>query len=53
MDNSINNILKVNFKTLPLQNKIKIKELGRPPPELNLIQRDKTGTCNFTRHFSK
>lgn len=40
-------ILNVNFKTLLLQEKLKIKEVGSPTLVLNLNQQDKVGTCTF------
>lgn len=51
--NSIKDILKIKFGTLPLDDKLKIKNLGRPTPLLNLTQQDKVASRNYTRHFSK
>ena len=53
-NNAISNILSFDFKTLPLCEKINVKRLGRPTPNLTstLTQEDKVGSRNFKRHFS-
>lgn len=37
--NSVAAILNKKFSSLPLEEKVKIKELGRPTPELRLTQK--------------
>ncbi|CAH1979971.1 unnamed protein product, partial [Acanthoscelides obtectus] len=53
--NSVSNILKNDFTRLSLQNKLEIKQLGRPLPDLKLTQvsERKAEKRSFTRHFSK
>ena len=46
MENIINNILKINFKTLPLEEKLKIKKLGGIHM-FNLFYQDKVGAHTF------
>ena len=53
--NTVNYIVKINFDSLPLADKLKIKELGGPLPDIKMSQ-----TCErkaekraFTRRFSK
>lgn len=50
--NKISHLLTCNFKTLALEEKIKIKNDGPPRPALTLTQLEKTKTRQFTRHFS-
>lgn len=52
-DNSVQNILKAKFSALPLEVKTKIKTLGRPMPNLNLVQVSKKDNRTFTRRFNK
>lgn len=53
--NSVSVLLKTDFNRLPLEDKIKLKELGRPMPDLNLTQISERKAQNrtFTRHFSR
>uniref|UniRef100_A0A6P7GFP9 Uncharacterized protein LOC114336680 n=1 Tax=Diabrotica virgifera virgifera TaxID=50390 RepID=A0A6P7GFP9_DIAVI len=53
--NTVHNILNTNFSNLPLEDKLKIKELGRPLPNLKLTQisERKAENRSFTRHFSR
>lgn len=53
--NSISNIIKCNFPSLSLEDKLKIKGLGRPLPDLKLTQVSERRAQNrsFTRHFSR
>nr|CAI5844592.1 unnamed protein product [Callosobruchus analis] len=52
-DNTVQNILKTNFARLSLAEKSRIKLLGRPTPDLNLTQADKTSKSSYTRRFSR
>lgn len=53
--NTVHNILNTNFSNLPLEDKLKIKELGRPLPNLKLTQisERKAENRSFTRHFQE
>ncbi|CAH1961462.1 unnamed protein product [Acanthoscelides obtectus] len=54
MANEVQNLLKGEFSRLPLAEKIIIKSLGRPIPNINLTQADKSTKAGcFKRHFKK
>jgi hypothetical protein len=36
--NSVDSLLKTSFSLTPLEEKIQIKALGRPMPDLNIVQ---------------
>lgn len=38
VSNQVSVLLKINFSQLSLEDKLKIKEVGRPLPDLNLTQ---------------
>ncbi|CAH1103808.1 unnamed protein product [Psylliodes chrysocephalus] len=53
MMNSVQYILKTNFSRLSLAEKCHIKSSGRPTPDLELTQTDKSSKSSFTRRFSR
>jgi hypothetical protein len=50
--NSVDYILEKKYSFNNIDEKIKIKTLGRPMPDLKLIQVIKKKTCQFTRSFT-
>lgn len=51
--NTVQEILKLKFSSLPLEKKVEIKNIGRPLPDLlNLINKSKKGQKEYTRHFN-
>lgn len=52
--NSVDNLLSAPFSSRTLEEKIQIKELGRPTPNLNLSQKAKGGkNSEYTRQFNR
>ncbi|XP_050435438.1 zinc finger MYM-type protein 1-like [Adelges cooleyi] len=51
--NSVQEILKLKFSSLTLEQKVEIKNLGRPLPNLsNLLNISKKGKTSYNRHFN-
>lgn len=50
--NSVGALLKSQFSTLTYENKLRVKELGRPTPHLNIHQKQQSAKVNRSRKFN-
>lgn len=50
-ENSVQDLKTINFSRLSLEEKIKIRDAGRPTPDINLVQITKCKTREFKRSF--